>query len=139
MTPPNKPEWIELAEADAAPQGKKSTRALPALVLAAALSIVGVGALVGQSGAKVPANATEQGLSVLASSAPADPSVPNLSSSQQSLASASPSAISQPSALKQPAIATMPTGGDDDEDDEDDRHGRGDHDEDEDDEEGDDD
>jgi hypothetical protein len=122
MTPPNKPEWIELAEADAAPQGKKSTRALPALVLAAALSIVGVGALVGQSGEKVPAQVTEQGLSVLASATPA-----------------SPSAISQPSALKQPAIATMPTGGDDDEDDEDDRHGRGDHDEDEDDEEGDDD
>ena len=47
MTPPNKPEWIELADADSAPQVKKVTRALPALVLAAALSIVGVGALVG--------------------------------------------------------------------------------------------
>ena len=100
MTPPNKPEWIELAEADAAPQGKKSTRALPALVLAAALSIVGVGALVGQSGAKVPANATEQGLTVLASATPA-----------------SPSATSQPIALKQPAIAILPTSGEDDEDD----------------------
>ena len=100
MTPPNKPEWIELAEADAAPQGKKSTRALPALVLAAALSIVGVGALVGQSGEKVPAQVTEQGLSVLASATPA-----------------SPSATSQPIALKQPAIATMPTSGEDDEDD----------------------
>ena len=121
MTPPNKPEWIELAEADAAPQGKKSTRALPVLVLAAALSIVGVGALVGQSGATVPANLTEQGLSVLASSAPADPSVPNLSNSQQSPATANPVAISKPGALKQPAIATMPTGGgDDDDDDEDD-------------------
>ena len=119
MTPPNKPEWIELAEADAAPQGKKSTRALPALVLAAALSIVGVGALVGQSGEKVPANVTEQGLTVLASATPA-----------------SPSATSQPIALKQPAIAILPTSG---EDGEDDRHGRGDHDEDEDDEEGDDD
>ncbi len=121
MTPPNKPEWIELAEADAAPQGKKSTRALPALVLAAALSIVGVGALVGQSGEKVPAQVTEQGLSVLASATPA-----------------SPSATSQPIALKQPAIAAMPTGGgDDDDDDEDDDHdGR---DDDDDDEEGDDD
>jgi hypothetical protein len=122
MTPPNKPEWIELAEADAAPQGKKSTRALPALVLAAALSIVGAGALVGQSGAKVPADLTEQGLSVLASATPASPS-----SAAKSLTGAA----------KQPAIATMPTGGDDDEDDEHDRHGRGD--EDEDDEEGDDD
>jgi hypothetical protein len=121
MTPPNKPEWIELAESDAAPQGKKSTRALPALVLAAALSIVGVGALVGQSGEKVPAQVTEQWLSVLASATPA-----------------SPSATSQPIALKQPAIATMPTGGgDDDDDDEDDDHdGR---DDDDDDEEGDDD
>jgi hypothetical protein len=128
MTPPNKPEWIELAEADAAPQGKKSTRALPALVLAAALSIVGAGALVGQSGAKVPANLTEQGLSVLASSAPADPTAPNLSS---------PSAISQPISLKQPSIATMPTGGGDDDDDEDDEGYEDD--EDDDDEEGDDD
>lgn len=123
MTPPNKPEWIELAESDAAPQGKKSTRALPALVLAAALSIVGVGALVGQSGEKVPAQVTEQGLSVLASATPA-----------------SPSATSQPIALKQPAIATMPTGGgDDDDDDEDDDHDGRDDDDDDDDEEGDDD
>jgi hypothetical protein len=113
MTPPNKPEWIELAEADAAPQGKKSTRALPALVLAAALSIVGVGALVGQSGEKVPAQATEQGLSVLASATPASPN-----SSAKSLTGTE----------KQPAIATLPTSGEDDygddrEDDDDDEEG----------------
>jgi len=120
MTPPNKPEWIELAEADAAPQGKKSTRALPALVLAAALSIVGAGALIGQSGAKVPANATEQGLSVLASAVPASPN-----SASKSLSGVA----------KQPAIATLPTTGDDDDydDDEgdDDDYGDDDHDDDE--------
>jgi hypothetical protein len=37
MTPPNKPEWMRLAETDSAPQVKKSGRALPALVLAAAM------------------------------------------------------------------------------------------------------
>lgn len=121
MTPPNKPEWIELAEADAAPQGKKSTRALPALVLAAALSIVGIGAIVGQSGAKVPANATEQGLTVAASAAPASPN-----SAAKSLTGAT----------KQPAIATLPTSDDDDDDDEygdhdDDDHDDDDHDDDE--------
>ena len=121
MTPPNKPEWIELAEADAALQGKKSTRALPALVLAAAISIVGVGAIVGQSGAKVPANATEQGLTVAASAAPASPN-----SAAKSLTGAA----------KQPSIATLPTSGEDDDDDEygdhdDDEHDDDDHDDDE--------
>ena len=121
MTPPNKPEWIELAEADAAPQVKKSTRALPALVLVAALSIVGVGALVGQSRAKAPANATEQDLSVLASATPESPN-----SSAKSLTGAA----------KQPSIATLPTSGEDDDDDEygdhdDDDHDDDDHDDDE--------
>ena len=55
MTPPNKPEWIHLAETDSAPQVKKSARALPALVLAAAMSIVGLGALVAQNGTETPA------------------------------------------------------------------------------------
>jgi hypothetical protein len=119
MTPPNKPEWIELAEADSAPQVKKASRALPALVLAAAMSIVGVGALVANNGTETPATASDQGSNLSAASAPADPSTP-----------------------KQPSIASLPTGGDDDDDDE--REGgeghknRGDHDDDE-DEEGDDD
>jgi hypothetical protein len=105
MTPPNKPEWIELADADSAPQTKKVTRALPAFVLAAALSIVGVGALVAQSGAETPANATEQGVSASASSSPAEPSAT--------------SAIANPSSPSQPGIASVPTGGGDDDEDDD--------------------
>jgi hypothetical protein len=98
MTPPNKPEWIQLTETDSAPQAKKSGRALPALVLAAAMSIVGVGALVAQNGAETPAIASDQGVNLSAASSPAEPSAPKL-----------------------PGIASMPTGGgDDDEDDEDD-------------------
>ena len=106
MTPPNKPEWIELADADSAPQTKKVTRALPAFVLAAALSIVGVGALVAQSGAEPPTTATEQGVNASTASSPAEPSAT--------------SAITNPNAPKQPGIASMPTGGGDEDEDDDD-------------------
>ena len=70
MTPPNKPEWIHLAETDSAPQVKKSARALPALVLATAMSIVGLGALVAQSGAETPAISSEQGINLSTASMP---------------------------------------------------------------------
>ena len=95
MTPPNKPEWIHLAETDSAPQVKKSARALPALVLAAAMSIVGLGALVAQNGKETPVIASDQGINLSTASASAEPSTP-----------------------KQPSIASLPTeGGEDDEDD----------------------
>jgi hypothetical protein len=115
MTPPNKPEWMQLADADSAPQVKKVTRALPALVLAAALSIVGVGALLAQSGAETPATSNEQGASVSMTSSPSEPSP------SKSISAADPSAIANPNAPQQPGIAAMPTGGgDDDDEDEDD-------------------
>ena len=124
MTPPNKPEWMELADADSAPQTKKVTRALPALVLAAALSIVGVGALVAQNGAQSPATATEQGVSASVTSAASAPSATTTMSSAvsagKSLSVSNPSTITNPSAPNQPAIASMPTGGGDDDNDEDD-------------------
>ena len=124
MTPPNKPEWMELADADSAPQTKKVTRALPALVLAAALSIVGVGALVAQNGAQSPATATEQGVSASVTSAASAPSATTTMSSAvsagKSLSVSNSSTITNPSAPNQPAIASMPTGGGDDDNDEDD-------------------
>jgi hypothetical protein len=122
MTPPNKPEWIELADADSAPEVKKVTRALPALVLAAALSIVGVGALVAQSGAETPAIANEQGVNISTNSSPSQPSVKSAIASavspSKSISAANPSAIANPNAPKQPGIAAMPTGGGDDDDEE---------------------
>ena len=132
MTPPNKPEWIQLTETDSAPRAKKSGRALPALVLAAAMSIVGVGALVAQNGADTPVVSSEQGVNLSAASAPAATSAisPDISTSAPNTTS-----VIQPNAPQQPSIASMPTGsGDDDEDDDDD-----DEDEDEDDEDDDDD
>ena len=132
MTPPNKPEWIELADADSAPEVKKVTRALPALVLAAALSIVGVGALVAQSGADTPAIANEQGVSVSMNSSPTAPSATSAMASaispSKSISVSNPSVAANPNAPQQPGIAMMPTGGgdyddDDDDDDDDDEEG----------------
>ena len=130
MTPPNKPEWIHLAETDSAPRVKKSARALPALVLAAAMSIVGLGALVAQNGAETPAISSEQGINLSTASAPAATSAisPDISTSAPNSTS-----VIQPNAPQQPSIASMPTGGgdededddedeDEDEDDEDDDH-----------------
>ena len=116
MTPPNKPEWIHLAETDSAPQVKKSARALPALVLAAAMSIVGLGALVAQSGAETPAISSEQGINLSTASAPAATSAisPDISTSAPNSTS-----VIQPNAPQQPSIASMPTGGGDDDDDDD--------------------
>ena len=117
MTPPNKPEWIELAEADSAAQVKKSSRALPALVLAAAMSIVGLGALVAQNGTETPAISSEQGINLSTASAPAATSAisPDISTSAPNTTS-----VIQPGAPQLPSIATLPTGGGDDDDDEDD-------------------
>jgi hypothetical protein len=117
MTPPNKPEWIHLAETDSAPQVKKSARALPALVLAAAMSIVGLGALVAQSGAETPAISSEQGINLSTASAPAATSAisPDISTSAPNTTS-----VIQPNAPQQPSIASLPTGGGDDDDDDDD-------------------
>ena len=117
MTPPNKPEWIHLAETDSAPQVKKSARALPALVLAAAMSIVGLGALVAQNGVETPAISSEQGINLSTASAPAATSAisPDVSTSAPNSTS-----VIQPNAPQQPSIASMPTGGGDDDDDDDD-------------------
>ena len=116
MTPPNKPEWIELAEADSAPQVKKASRALPALVLAAAMSIVGVGALVANNGAETPATASEQGSNLSIASSPAEISAAGVTASGKSASVPNPSAVAAPNSPKQPSIASLPTGGDDDDD-----------------------
>ena len=116
MTPPNKPEWIHLAEKDSAPQDKKSFRALPALVLAAAMSIVGLGALVAQNGAETPAISSEQGINLSTASAPAATSA---ISPDNSTPAPNSTSVIQPNAPQQPSIASMPTGGGDDDDDDD--------------------
>ena len=109
MTPPQKPEWIKLTEEDSVPASKKATRALPALVLAVAFSIVGLGAVLAQNGSEPAPGAIEQSVA---------PVVAPESNPAQKLSN--PAVKANPSALAKPAIATLPTGGYDDDDDEED-------------------
>jgi hypothetical protein len=134
MTLPNKPEWIHLAESDSAPQVRKSARALPALVLAVAMSIVGLGALVAQNGAQTPAIATDQGINLSAAPAIADPATTSAISTDVSTSLPNTTSVIQPGTPQLPGIASLPTGGgDDDEDDDYDEDDEDDEDDDEDD------
>ena len=100
------------------------------IILGAAMSIVGLGALVAQNGTETPAISSEQGINLSTASAPAATSAisPDISTSAPNSTS-----VIQPNAPQQPSIASMPTGGgdededddedeDEDEDDEDDDH-----------------
>ena len=130
MTPPKKPDWMEIADNDGglnnpAPKAKKSR---PVLVAATALVLTFGGAVVAQTN-QGGSGDTQQPVLVQASQSAAmatpalsatnpEPTSPNLTSSLQS-----PS-IKAPSIGKNtlPAIATPPNmnGGDDDDNDDDD-------------------
>ncbi len=106
MTPPKKPDWMEIADNDGgsnnpAPKAKKSR---PVLIAATALVLTFGGAIIAQSSQDSPTS-VEQSI------------VPQASQSATSVAPAiSPI---RPSATNPPAIATPPSmkGGDDDDDD----------------------
>jgi hypothetical protein len=106
MTPPKKPDWMEIADNDGgsnnpAPKAKKSR---PVLIAATALVLTFGGAIIAQSSQDSPAS-VEQSI------------VPQASQSATSVAPAiSPTG---PSATNPPAIASPPSmkGGDDDDDD----------------------
>jgi hypothetical protein len=121
MTPPQKPEWMELADADSVPSTKKSSRLLPALIASMALAIVGVGAIANQVTNEAPASATEQLAPIQSNSSPAAAQV----TPQAAMAVAAPvTSKANPVAPKQPSIATFPkSGGDDEGDDEGDDRG----------------
>ncbi len=67
MTPPKKPEWIQIADTDNAASVSKVSKALPAIALGSALMIIGAGVVFAQSNNEVPALAVE---SVVASTQP---------------------------------------------------------------------
>ena len=129
MTPPNKPEWMELADADSAPSPKKAGRLIPAFIAAAAIAIVGVGAIATQISDEPPASANEQVVPGVSNTSPAAVQVaPEATNS----VTQPKSAVSNPATPKKPSIASLPKNGGDDE--EEGRGGRGDHEDDEDDE-----
>jgi len=125
MTPPQKPEWMELADADSVPVIKKKTRFIPALIASAALAIVGVGAIASQITDEAPASATEQIAPIQSNSSPAavhvTPQATTVAMAPTNTNS-NPVAPKQSAQPKQPKIASLPSGGGDDE-------GRGEHDE----------
>ena len=59
MTPEQKPEWFQIADADNAASPRKVTKGLPVMALVAVAAILGVGAVVAQTPEDSPANATE--------------------------------------------------------------------------------
>ena len=132
MTPPNKPEWIQLAEADSVQTPKKSSRLIPAFIAAAALSIIGVGTVASQISEEPAANATEQ-VAIVQQIPTASLSVDKATPNAQT-----PSA--NPAAPTNPSIAVLPkSGGDDEYEGREEHKGRSGHDGEDDDEEGDDD
>ncbi|CAN2225962.1 hypothetical protein MCEPAE42_01341 [Candidatus Nanopelagicaceae bacterium] len=94
MTPPQKPEWMELTDADSVPTIKKKTRLLPAMIASVALAIVGVGAIAAQISDEAHASAIEK-LTPQATTAAALP--------------VTSKAI--PVSPKQPSIASLPKSG----------------------------
>ena len=126
MTPPQKPEWMELADADSAPTPKKVSRLVPAFIAAIALAIVGVGAIATQISDEPPASANEQVIPTQSATTPVVTSVtPGATTSN-----ASPTAPQATSvAPQQPTIATLPKNGDDEGEGRGEHRGRGEHDE----------
>ena len=59
MTPDQKPEWFQIADADNSASPRKVVKGLPVMALVAVAAILGVGAVVAQTPDESPANATE--------------------------------------------------------------------------------
>lgn len=136
MTPPEKPEWIQIAEAENASSPRKISKSLPIMAFVVSALIIGAGAVLAQTQDESPANAVENTQQVVQSS-PSTPTsqasqvVTTKASSTQSTATPSKSAVapsttpsvtpsSTSSGVANPSIGTMPTGGEGDE-------GEGDH------------
>jgi hypothetical protein len=108
MTPPQKPEWMELADADSVPVIKKKTRLIPALIASVALAIVGIGAIASQFGDEAPASANEQVVPTQSNSSPAAVQ----STPQATTVAAAPATTKSHSAApKKPSIASLPKNG----------------------------
>jgi hypothetical protein len=59
MSPDNKPEWFQIADADNAASTRKISKSLPIMAILAFAAIIGVGTVVAQTPDEAPANASE--------------------------------------------------------------------------------
>ena len=105
MRPPEKPEWIEIADKDNAASPRKISKKLPVIALVAAAAIIGAGTIFGQIAEESPAHATE-------SVAPKD-SLPAKVAEPVAIPTAkkavAPKATPEIPRLKNPIIGTLPT------------------------------
>jgi len=105
MTPPQKPEWMELADSDSAPTPKKVRRLVPAIIAAAAIAIVSVGAVATQISDEQPASASEQ---VLPSQSAATPTEVQVTPDAATNVPSSKAEVQNPVSTKQPSSASLP-------------------------------
>jgi hypothetical protein len=103
MTPPKKPEWFELTQADGVNPRTSVKTSARGVLLALPLMLIGAGVVIAQTADESPALA--ESVTTVASAAPQVNGAPG-------------TAAIKSSSVKQiqPAIATPPTGGGDDDD-----------------------
>ena len=115
MTPPKKPDWMEISDNDGGSNNPepKAKKGRSVLVAATALVLTFGGAVIAQSNEDSP-TPVEQSI------------VPQASQSATSVAPVISSAVTPAPAISAPAIATPPNmkGGDDEDDDDDFREGK---------------
>jgi len=82
MTPPKKPEWLQIADADNAASVRKVSKTLPSIALGSALLVIGAGAIFAQSNNGEPASAVA---SIVASAQPISHSASGVQSSKPAI------------------------------------------------------
>lgn len=124
MTPDEKPEWFQLADADNSASIRKISKGLPIMALVAVAAIIGVGAIFAQPQEQTPASATE----TLAPAAVESTQISTQSESSPASINNAPAgttSVVTPIAPKAPAgvanpLAKKPMGGGDDDDEDED-------------------
>jgi hypothetical protein len=115
MSPENsKPEWFQMADADATPPRPKGKRAIRIMALASPLLVLGAGLVFAQTQDSPTALASAMEVPATTSPSPTTVSTPTTTSTPVSssapVSQPSPTAQSSSITIKKPAIATMPTG-----------------------------
>ena len=129
MSPEQKPEWFQIADADNAASPRKISKGLPVIALVAVAAILGVGAVMAQTQEESPANATETVApavvdSTQTSTAPSNSGTANISAKPAKgsadnesvanpvIATDSPTpSVATKTGVANPAIGNLPTGG----------------------------
>ena len=125
----NKPEWLEIAEADGKPELRKTSKSLPVSAVLVAALILGAGAIVAQTNNETPASGVTANAvqTTDAQASPTSTAVDAVKSSVSNPVTAAVVGTAAASKLANPSIAQLPTGGGDDDDNDGEHHGRGHH------------